>query len=68
MKAPNAISHVPKSGDARATEQFSVNVTPQEKKVIDAIASGEIRSRSATARMLILRGISQYQQDSIIAD
>ena len=68
MKAPNAISHVPKSGDARATEQFSVNVTPQEKSLIDQIAAGEIRSRSATARMLILRGISQYKTESLIAD
>ncbi|WP_193092173.1 hypothetical protein [Halomonas colorata] len=68
MKAPNAISHVPKMGDDRATEQFSVSVTSQEKNLIDQIASTEIRSRSATTRMLILRGLSQYKTESLIAD
>lgn len=68
MKAPNAISHIPKVGEERVTEQFSVSVTPNEKRLIDQIASNEIRTRSAATRMLILRGLSQYQQESLIAD
>lgn len=68
MKAPNANSHVPNVGDSRVTEQFSVNVTHQEKTLIDQIAAKDHRKRSATARMLILRGLSQYQQDNLIAD
>jgi hypothetical protein len=68
MKAPNAISHIPKVGENRCTEQFSVNVTPNEKKLIEQIASTEIRSRSAATRMLILRGLNQYQQETLIAD
>lgn len=68
MKAPNAINHIPNVGENRCTEQFSVSVTPTEKKLIEQVASTEIRSRSAAARMLILRGLNQYQQDTLIAD
>lgn len=42
-------------------------VTDQERHQLEDIAQLEMRSLSATARMLILRGIEQYNSDTATA-
>jgi len=41
-----------------------VHMTPSEREQVEAIASQEMRSLSATTRMLLLTGIQQYQKDT----
>lgn len=42
-------------------------VTDHERHRIEGIAQLEMRSLSATIRMLVLRGLEQYEADSLVA-
>lgn len=42
--------------------------TADERESIEQLAQDEMRSLSATIRMLSLRGLSQYKADTLIAD
>ncbi|WKD28631.1 hypothetical protein NDQ72_01405 [Halomonas sp. KG2] len=49
-------------------QQMVCCFTADERESIEKLAQNEMRSLSATIRMLSLRGLSQYQQDTLIAD
>ncbi len=40
------------------------HLTPPERKQLEEIASQEMRSLSATARLLIVQGMQQYQDEN----
>ncbi|SFU79754.1 hypothetical protein [Halomonas korlensis] len=44
------------------------HLTESERNELEGLAQREMRSLSATARMLLLRGIEQYQTESAVAD
>ncbi|SFU36388.1 hypothetical protein [Halomonas korlensis] len=43
-------------------------LTKDERRQVEGIAELEVRFLSATARMLLLRGMEQYQTESAVAD
>lgn len=45
-------------------QQVMTQITPEEREKLKAIAELEMRSVSATLRMLMLRGIEQYEADT----
>ncbi|RCV89703.1 hypothetical protein [Billgrantia montanilacus] len=49
------------------SKQVMTQITPQERKQLEAIAQTEMRSLSATLRMLMLRGIQGYEDDTLAA-
>jgi hypothetical protein len=50
------------------TTQVLVRVTPNVRAELESIAELEQRSLSAATRIMIERGLSQYQQETLIAD
>jgi|TARA_B100000446_G_scaffold72025_1_gene68258 hypothetical protein len=44
------------------------HVTEDEREELKRIAELEMRTLSATARMLMLRGIAEYDQDTLNAE
>ena len=70
MTEINAISPKGNSRSQRASvdQQMVSCFTSEERESIERLANGEMRSLSATIRMLTLRGLNQYQSDSLIAD
>ncbi|MDT0501619.1 MULTISPECIES: hypothetical protein [unclassified Halomonas] len=46
------------------TAQVMVQVTPLEREKLEAIAELEMRSLSSTARMLLVKGIEQYDAET----
>ena len=53
---------------APCNQQLNIYITAEERERIEQVARNEMRTVSATIRMLSLRGLSQYQQDTLIAD
>lgn len=70
MPELNAISLKGNSRSQRPSvdQQMVSCFTSEERESIERIANGEMRSLSATIRMLTLRGLTQYKSDSLIAD
>ncbi len=50
------------------TSTVLTRMTEDERADLERIAELEMRSLSATARMLLLRGIAQYDQDTLNAE
>ncbi len=48
-------------------KQVMTQITPEEREKLEAIAETEMRSLSATLRMLMLRGIQGYEDDTLAA-
>ena len=46
------------------TAQVMVQITPQEREKLEAIAELEMRSLSSTGRMLLIKGIEQYDAET----
>lgn len=46
------------------TAHVMTQITPQERQKLEDIAELEMRSLSSTARMLLLRGIEQYEAET----
>ncbi|MCT8469429.1 hypothetical protein KZO85_12620 [Chromohalobacter canadensis] len=55
-----AVSRSPRG----CTAQVMVQVTPLEREKLEAIAELEMRSLSSTARMLLIKGIEQYNAET----
>jgi hypothetical protein len=67
MTTDETIRHVPARAPRGCNQQVITQITPAELEQLDAIAQREMRSRSATLRMLMLRGIEQYEDDTLKA-
>lgn len=50
------------------TAQVLVLMTTDERQDLERIAKVEHRSLSATARLMIRRGLREYQSETLIAD
>ncbi|WP_431026161.1 hypothetical protein [Halomonas sp. H5] len=50
------------------SKQVMTQITPDERLKLEEIAELEMRSLSATVRMLMLRGIAQYEAETHAAD
>lgn len=46
------------------TAQVMVQITPQERGKVETIAELEMRSLSSTARMLLIKGLEQYEAET----
>ncbi|MCW4148555.1 MULTISPECIES: hypothetical protein [unclassified Halomonas] len=68
MNRPNSITpkaiYAPKGCNC----PIMAHVTENERDDLKRIAQLEMRTLSATARMLMLRGIEQYDQDTLSAE
>ena len=53
---------------APCNQQLNIYITAEERERIEQVAREEMRTVSATIRMLTLRGLNQYKSDSLIAD
>jgi len=60
MKTHKLAIRAPRNPENRP---LSIRVTPEEISQIDQYASVEMRSRSALARMLFLRGLESYERE-----
>lgn len=70
MAEINAISPKASVRSSRPSvdQQMVCCFTADERESIEQLAQDEMRSLSATIRMLSLRGLSQYKTDTLIAD
>lgn len=50
------------------SKQVMTQITPDERSQLKAIAELEMRSLSATLRMLMLRGMQGYHDDTVSAE
>lgn len=50
------------------SQQVMTQITPDERERLKQIAELEMRSVSSTLRMLMLRGMQGYQDDTLSAD
>lgn len=55
-----AVSRSPKG----CSKQVMTQITPDERVKLEEIAKLEMRSLSSTLRMLMLRGIAQYESET----
>lgn len=55
-------------GSQACNSPIMSHITTAERQELERIAQLEMRSLSATARMLILRGIEQYDADTLAAE
>ncbi|WP_237673669.1 hypothetical protein [Vreelandella profundi] len=53
---------------APCNQQLNIYITAEERERIEKVARDEMRTVSATIRMLSLRGLSQYKNETLIAD
>lgn len=60
MKTASLAVRAPRNPENRP---LSIRVTPEEIEKIDEYAAGEMRSRSAFARKLFLRGLEDYERE-----
>ncbi|MCE8028788.1 hypothetical protein HOP54_08810 [Halomonas daqingensis] len=68
MSPVETMRSVPARAPNGCNTPVMTQLTKAEREKIEAIAQLEVRSLSATARMLILRGIQQYEDDTHNAD
>nr|WP_289124409.1 hypothetical protein [uncultured Halomonas sp.] len=68
MTSPNAIAPKPIYAPKGCTSTVLTRMTEDERADLERIAELEMRSLSATARMLMLRGIAEYDQDTLNAE
>ncbi len=69
MRTDETIANPPaKRAPAGCNRPVMTHLAEDERAKIEAIAETEMRSLSATARMLLLRGIQQYEADTLSAD
>lgn len=65
LRTPGAAYSRSPNGCSR---QVMTQITPVERDQLKAIAELEMRSLSATLRMLMLRGMQGYHDDTVNAD
>ena len=68
MTTANTISPKPIYAPKGCNSTVLTRMTEDERFDLERIAELEMRSLSATARMLLLRGIAQYDQDTLSAE
>lgn len=68
MATANTIAPKPIYAPKGCNSPTMTNLTVDERHQLERIAQLEMRSLSATARMLMLRGIAQYDQETLAAD
>lgn len=68
MTSPNTITPKPIYAPKGCNSPIMAHVTESERGDVERIAQLEMRTLSATARMLMLRGIAQYDQDTLNAE
>nr|WP_289111323.1 hypothetical protein [uncultured Halomonas sp.] len=68
MTTPNAIAPKPIYAPKGCNCPIMAHVTEGEREELKRIAELEMRTLSATARMLMLRGIAEYDQDTLNAE
>ncbi|TKJ10193.1 hypothetical protein [Halomonas sp. 15WGF] len=68
MTSPNAIAPKPIYAPKGCTSTVLTRMTEDEREELKRIAELEMRTLSATARMLMLRGIAEYDQDTLNAE
>ncbi|RUR46227.1 hypothetical protein [Vreelandella populi] len=68
MSTANTITPKPLYAPKGCDQAVMTYLTETERADLERIQQLEVRSMSATARMLILRGITQYDQDTLSAE
>lgn len=68
MATANTITPKPIYAPKGCNCPIMVHITESEREELKRIKQLEMRSLSATARMLMLRGIAQYDQDTLSAE
>lgn len=68
MATANTITPKPIYAPKGCNCPIMVHITESEREELKRIKQLEMRSMSATARMLLLRGIAQYDQDTLSAE
>lgn len=68
MSPDDTMRSVPARSPVGCNKPVMTQLTEAEREKVEHIAQLEMRSLSATARMLILRGIQQYEDDTHNAD
>ena len=68
MATANTITPKPIYAPKGCNCPIMVHITESEREELTRIKQLEMRSMSATARMLLLRGIAQYDQDTLSAE
>lgn len=68
MPTANTISPKPIYAAKVCNCPIMAHITEEEREELKRIAELEMRSLSATARMLMLRGIAEYDQETLSAE
>jgi hypothetical protein len=68
MATANTIAPKPIYAPKGCDQAVMTYLTETERGDLERIQQLEVRSMSATARMLILRGMTQYDQDTLSAN
>ncbi|WP_249976041.1 hypothetical protein [Vreelandella olivaria] len=68
MATANTITPKPIYAPKGCNCPIMVHITESEREELKRIKQLKMRSMSATARMLLLRGIAQYDQDTLSAE
>ncbi|MDQ7735741.1 hypothetical protein QT231_23870 [Halomonas sp. SpR1] len=68
MATTNTIAPKPIYAPKGCNSPIMTYLTEAERGSLERITKLEMRSMSATARMLMLRGIAQYDQDTLSAN
>ncbi|MDN7131754.1 hypothetical protein JNO04_05215 [Halomonas sp. MC140] len=68
MATANTITPKPIYAPKGCNCPIMVHVTESERDELKRLQELEMRSLSATARMLLLRGIAEYNQDTLNAE
>lgn len=68
MATANTITPKPIYAPKGCNCPIMVHVTESEREELKRLQELEMRSLSATARMLLLRGIAEYDQDTLNAE
>ncbi|MFS8152015.1 hypothetical protein [Vreelandella titanicae] len=68
MTTANTISPKPIYAPKGCNCPIMAHITEDEREDVKRIAELEMRSLSATARMLMLRGIAEYDQETLSAE
>lgn len=61
-------THTSAANSSNRSSQVLVLLTPTERADLERVAENEQRSLSATARIMICRGVSQYDADTLVAE
>ncbi len=67
MSPVETMRTVPARAPNGCNKPVMTQLTEAEREKVEHIAQTEMRSLSATARMLMLRGIQQYEDDTLAA-